>query len=255
MLTVTACGADYGREPVLAGVTFELEPPETAAVIGPSGCGKSTLLAVLAGLKAPRTGAVLLDGSPPEAGDGRIGLILQSYGLFPWMTAARNVELAVTLRRPPLGSSGRSDTRAAALRALEQVGIRELAGRLPGELSGGQRQRIAVARTLVREPELLLMDEPYSGVDALSREALQDLTLALLGSRRAATVLVTHSIEEAVYMSSTVLVMSPGPASRIAAVERHAERPGTYRRTDASYFDACRRVRLRLEEAIREGRP
>jgi ABC-type nitrate/sulfonate/bicarbonate transport system ATPase subunit len=253
MLAVSDCVADYGRETVLGGITFDVRPGEVAAVIGPSGCGKSTLLAVLAGLKAPSRGAVLLDGSPPSAGDGRIGLILQSYGLFPWMTAARNVRLALELRRPPLGSLTKAAVHEAARRSLEQVGLAALAHRYPSELSGGQQQRVAIARTLAREPELLLMDEPFSSLDALSREELQDLALSLLGSRRAATVLVTHSIEEAVYMSSTVLIMSRGPGSRIVAADSHAETPGGYSRTSPTYFHVCRRVRIRLAEVLREG--
>lgn len=254
MLAVADCVADYGREAVLGGITFDVRPGEVTAVIGPSGCGKSTLLAVLAGLKAPERGTVLLDGSPPSAGDGRIGLILQSYGLFPWMTAARNVRIAIELRRPPLGALTAVAVNAAAQRALEQVGLAALADRYPRELSGGQQQRVAIARTLAREPELLLMDEPFSSLDALSREELQDLALSLLQSRRTATVLVTHSIEEAVYMSGTVLLMSRGPGSHIVASDRHAQTPGGYCRTSPGFFDVCRRLRIRLAEVLREGR-
>jgi NitT/TauT family transport system ATP-binding protein len=246
MLLLSECAAAYGATPVFAGLSLELRPPEVVAVVGPSGCGKTTLLSVMAGLKAPASGSVLLDGSALRPGDPRIGLILQQYGLFPWLTVEQNVELGLRLRR--VAGAERRD-RAASV--LAQTGLSGLERRYPSQLSGGQQQRVAIARTLALEPELLLMDEPFSSLDALAREELQDLTLALLASRPMMTVLVTHSIEEAVYLSHTVLLMGRGPASRIAGRIDHG-RPGSrYERKARGYFGACSAVRDAMEAILR----
>ncbi len=250
MIAVSSCEARYGSTPVFAGLSLEVSPPQVVAVVGPSGCGKTTLLSVMAGLKPPASGSVLLDGSALRPGDPRIGLILQQYGLFPWLTVEQNVELGLRLRG--VGRGERVE-RAGAL--LDQTGLAGLERRYPAQLSGGQQQRVAIARTLAVEPELLLMDEPFSSLDAFAREELQDLTLGLLESRRASrpmmTVLVTHSIEEAVYLSHTVLLMSRGPASRIVGRIDHSEPGRRYERKAEGYFDACRAVREAMEAILR----
>ena len=243
MLALSECTARYGSTSVFAGLTLEVRPPEVVAIVGPSGCGKTTLLSVMAGLMAPASGNVLLDGSALRPGDPRIGLILQQYGLFPWLTVEQNVELGLRLRAVASAERG---TRAAA--AVARTGLTGLERRYPSQLSGGQQQRVAIARTLALEPELLLMDEPFSSLDAFAREELQDLTLDLLASRPMMTVLVTHSIEEAVYLSHTVLLMSRGPASRIIGRIDHG---GRYERKAEGYFEACRCVRNAMEGILR----
>ena len=252
------CGA-YGPLRVLEGIELEVESGRTFCVIGPSGCGKTTLLTILAGLLPPSGGRVLLDGRAVTAGDPRVGLILQHYGLFPWMTAAGNVEVGLKLRR-----IARPDRRRVARRELERVGLGGVAGRWPGQLSGGQKQRVAIARTLALQPALLLMDEPFSALDELTREGLQDLLAGRLAERPIVTVLVTHSVEEAVRLASSVLVLAPagcGP-SRIAArldLPWGADRPG---RTDRAFFEACTEVRRAVRQVAgqvvapgAEGRP
>jgi ABC-type nitrate/sulfonate/bicarbonate transport system ATPase subunit len=242
MLELSACSAVYGTTTVFAALSLAVRPHEVVAVVGPSGCGKTTLLHVIAGLKTPAAGRVLLDGSPLQAGDPRVGLILQQHGLFPWYTVERNVELGLEIRR-----IAAAERRGRGREALAAAGLAGLERRYPAELSGGQQQRVAIARTLALEPELLLMDEPFSSLDAMAREELQDLTLRLIAGRPMTTVIVTHSIEEAVYMSGAVLLMGRGPDSRIVARIDHAAPGRPYERKAEGFFEACRLVRGRLE--------
>jgi ABC-type nitrate/sulfonate/bicarbonate transport system ATPase subunit len=243
MLELLACSARYGPLPVFDELSLSVSPPDVVAVVGPSGCGKTTLLMLMAGLKAPASGSVLLDGSPMRAGDPRAGLVLQQYGLFPWFTVEQNVELGLRLRGAPP-----SERVERARAVIARTGLAGLEGRYPAQLSGGQQQRVAIARTIVLEPELLLMDEPFASLDAFAREELQDLTLELLAARPMMTVLVTHSIEEAVYMSRTVLLMGrAGAANRIASRIDHGEPGRAYQRNADGYFEACRAVRQAFE--------
>jgi len=207
MLSVSNCRAGYGKTTVLDAVALHVNAGETLAILGSSGCGKTTLLYALAGLKQAWTGSVTLDGIPIVRGDARVGVILQQYGLFPWFTARENVALALRIR-----GAASEDAKQSTTRALLLMGIEEIGDRYPLGLSGGQQQRVAIARTLVTEPELLLMDEPFSALDAITREALQDALRELLRERRIATVLVTHSVEEAVYLGTKVGILHGRPA-------------------------------------------
>ncbi len=233
----------------LAGVDLSLADGDAIAVIGPSGCGKSTLLLAMAGLLAPSQGTVAVDGEPVVRPRLRTALILQDFGLLPWKTVLANAELGLRIRRGPARES-----RVRALEALERVGLSEFLGLFPSELSGGMRQRLALARALALDADLLLMDEPLSALDALTREDLQDLLLALWRDRGHTSVLVTHSIEEAVYLGRRVLVMSPRPG-RIAAV---VDNPGMgdpgYRETEA-FHATCVELRglLAAEGALHRG--
>lgn len=198
--------------PALTGVDFCLQPGELWAVIGPSGCGKSTLLYLLSGLMRPTAGEIRFRGGPPLARQREIALILQGYGLFPWKTVRDNVGLGLEIRGVPA-----PEIRRRTAEILETVGLAEYGDFYPEELSGGQKQRVAIARSFVLEPGLLLMDEPFSALDALTRERLQNLLLALCLSREMGTVLVTHNIEEAVFLGRKILVMTRRPG-RVAAV-------------------------------------
>ena len=190
----------------------------TECVIGPSGCGKTTLLMVAAGLKAADSGSVQLDGAPVHSGDRRVGLIQQQYGLFPWFTSQENAGLALRIR-----GVGRAE-REKAVRASCSDGACRRERSYPSELSGGEQQRLAIARGLSVSPKLLLMDEPFSALDAISRESLQDLLSGLLRERGLAAVMVTHSIEEAAFLGSSISLLAGSPAT---IVERLREpRPG-----------------------------
>jgi NitT/TauT family transport system ATP-binding protein len=195
------------------------------ALLGPSGCGKSTLLRIVSGLIQPTQGTISLAGAAPAAartGQG-IGWLAQDDGLLPWLTVAKNVSLPgrVGRRREAVTPQTVSDI-------LREVGLADSASRYPHELSGGMRQRAALARALVAEPALLFLDEPFASLDELTRERLGDLLLDVRAARRPTTLLVTHSVVEAVRLADRVLVLSPRPARVVADVEIALERPRRY---------------------------
>jgi len=210
-LGVTYAGTDRAVE-ALRDVSLSLAEGEPVAIIGPSGCGKSTLLLAAAGLLSPTRGRVLVADAPLLGVRRTTALILQDFGLFPWKTVFHNAALGLEIR-----GHGRSELHERVLSALDQVGLAEFEHAYPGELSGGMRQRLALARALALEADLLLMDEPLSALDALTREDLQDVLLDLWRIRRHTSLLVTHSIEEAVYLGRRVVVLTPRPG-RIAAI-------------------------------------
>lgn len=245
MLRVEECAAGYGAAPVFDRLSFSVKENETLAVVGPSGCGKSTLLAVIAGIKQPWAGKIRLDNEPVQRGDRRIGLILQSYGLFPWMTVEQNVALGLRFRK--VAASRR---RSLAAEELERLEIEHLSGRYPAELSGGQQQRVAIARTFAVGPRLLLMDEPFSALDTITRERLQDALVRRIAGGRVITLFVTHSIDEAVYLGQRLLIFRPGSPATVSLLDNdHDLEPGF--RMDSRFFDRCREVRAVLEGADR----
>ena len=195
-----------GSVRALESLSAEIAESEPVAVIGPSGCGKSTMLLAAAGLLAPTAGRVLVDGAEPRGPRRRTALILQDFGLLPWKTVRQNAALGLRIR-----SVDRAQEASKTAEALDRVGLTEFADVYPGELSGGMRQRVALARALALDADLLLMDEPLSALDALTREDLQDVLLDLWRSRSHTAVLVTHSIAEAVFLGDRVWVMAAGP--------------------------------------------
>jgi NitT/TauT family transport system ATP-binding protein len=226
----------------LDALTLEVADGEPVAIIGPSGCGKSTLLLLAAGLLSPTAGAVNVSGAPVAGPRRETALILQDFGLLPWKTVAANAALGLTIRGV---SPAETHSRAAA--ALEQVGLAEFARAYPGELSGGMRQRVALARAVALDTDLLLMDEPLSALDALKREDLQDVLLELWRTRRHTQVLVTHSIEEAVFLGRRVVVISPRPGSVWAVVDNPAMGSAGYRSSE-EFFRVVTKLRAALAE-------
>ncbi len=208
LLRLERCSAAYGPLRVFEELSLSVAPAEIVAVVGRSGCGKTTLVHVAAALALPTAGRVSLDGRPLAAGDHRVGFVQQHYGLFPWFTAGGNVELGLRLR-----GVGRNARRRRAMQALGELGLADAAGRFPAELSGGEQQRVALARTTALEPEVLLLDEPFSSLDAFTREALQEELLRLQDIHRRATLLVTHSLEEAVFTADRIGIMYGRPAA------------------------------------------
>jgi NitT/TauT family transport system ATP-binding protein len=211
-------------EPVvaLAGIDLAIAPGEFVSILGPSGCGKSTLLSIIGGLDAPSAGEVAIDGRPVTGPELEAGVMFQRDLLLDWRTCERNVLLQFEMR----GESARPHQQRAR-ELLDMAGVGPFARRYPRELSGGMRQRVALCRALVHDPPLLLMDEPFGALDALTRENL-NLELARLTAESGATVLfVTHGIDEAVFLADRVIVMSARPGRILADVRIELERPRT----------------------------
>ncbi|TVR00235.1 MAG: ATP-binding cassette domain-containing protein [Spirochaetaceae bacterium] len=249
MLRFTACTVAYPDPrsgpvtPVFADLSLTVAPGETLAVVGASGCGKTTLLYSAAGLLEPGGGTVTLDERRVAGGDRRVGLVLQQYGLFPWFTVRENVALGLRLHGASPERSGK-----AADSALEAVGMAELARRSILTLSGGEQQRVALARTWAMQPDLLLMDEPFSALDALTREDLQNLVHTLLRERPVAAILVTHSMEEAVLLGTRIAIMHGSPAQLTETPNPVSSAAPSQLRTRDDFFHTVAALRRRFEE-------
>jgi ABC-type nitrate/sulfonate/bicarbonate transport system ATPase subunit len=235
-LSVTYEGVDRAVH-ALDRLSLTLSDGEPVAIIGPSGCGKSTLLLALSGLLHAGTGEVLVGGEPVRGPRLHTALILQDFGLLPWKTALHNAGLGLEVRRLP-----RAERTARAMEALSSVGLAEFAGAYPGELSGGMRQRLALARALALDADLLLMDEPLSALDALTRESLQDVLLELWRTRGHTALLVTHSIEEAVFLGRRIVVISPRPG-RVAGIVDNPEMGSVGYRDTETFYERCAELR------------
>jgi NitT/TauT family transport system ATP-binding protein len=243
---------------IFEGFSWTVEQGEAWAIIGPSGCGKSTLLYLLAGLRQPTAGQVLIDGQRLRRPRPRTGLILQDYGLLPWATVRDNATLGLQIRAfyGPDGVHTPSDERFEDKESrvgywLRRLGIDHVARQYPHQISGGQRQRTAIARTLVLRPDLLLMDEPFGALDALTREDLQNLTLELRAEQHLTTVIVTHNIEEAVFMGEKILVLGR-PPNREAVVVQNPQAGGAGYRQQEAFFARCNELRELMGEDAHE---
>ncbi|GAB7023060.1 ABC transporter ATP-binding protein [Salidesulfovibrio brasiliensis] len=242
MLRAEALEKRFGAEAVLNNVSFSLGEEETIAVVGPSGCGKTTLLYMLCGLSAPSAGQVLLDGKPVNGPRSDISIILQDYGLLPWKTVLDNVALGLKVQ-----GVGRRKRLQRAEAVLDELGIAAKAGDYPGTLSGGQQQRVAIARAFVTRPRLMLLDEPFSSLDAMTREKMQGIMLNVWSRRRVPSVLVTHSLEEAVTLGRKILVLGGSPATPVACFDNPGFGDPDLKTTDAG-FAMLRDIRKTLEE-------
>jgi ABC-type nitrate/sulfonate/bicarbonate transport system ATPase subunit len=247
-LSVTYRGIDADVR-ALSDVDLSMESGDAVAVIGPSGCGKSTMLLAVAGLLMPTAGSVSVGGEPVVGPRLRTALILQDFGLLPWKTVLANAELGLVIRRHPP-----KESRHRTMDALERVGLGEFLHAYPSELSGGMRQRLALARALALDADLLLMDEPLSALDALTREDLQDLLLTLWHDRGHTAVLVTHSIEEAVYLGRRIVVMSQRPGRVSSVIDNPGMGSRDYRQTEV-FYARCAEIRslLAAEGALHPG--
>lgn len=253
MIQVESLSFSYlNSPPVFSNFDWRVERCEAWAILGPSGCGKSTLLYLLAGLLYSSSGQILIDGQPLTRPRPRTGLILQDYGLLPWATIRQNAELGLRVRSfyGPDGKHSPLDfsSTLSVNPWLERLGLIELADKYPLQVSGGQRQRAAIARTLTLQPDLLLMDEPFSSLDAPTREGLQNLTLELVTEQKITFVIVTHAIEEAAFVGRNILLLNQPPNTLAMVIPNPMAGSPGYRET-AAYQSMCRQLRRQMEVA------
>jgi ABC-type nitrate/sulfonate/bicarbonate transport system ATPase subunit len=276
MINVEALTFHYKTMPVFDNFNWQAQRGDSWAVLGPSGCGKSTLLALLAGLRLPAAGKVRINGEALTRPRPHTGLILQDYGLLPWSTVRQNAGLGLEVRgfygadgvHAPLETHHEGTKTQSFLNLnlgdfvalwfkknslpesvdfwLERLGLSAVADKYPAQLSGGQRQRTAIARTLVLEPDLLLMDEPFSSLDAPTRESLQSLTLELAAEQGLTLVLVTHSIEEAALLGRKILLLNEPPNREANVIENPGAGMSGYRES-AEYAGLCKELRQSMD--------
>lgn len=235
MISVSSASLFFQQEDsvnhVLQDISFRVKPNSSCAIIGPSGCGKTSLLFLLAGLRQPNSGTITISGSP------RCGTILQNYGLFPWKTVSQNIGLGLALKK-----KDKDHVSQRTNELLKEMGLAGFGDYYPVQLSGGMQQRVALARALAVDPEILFMDEPLSSLDALTRERLQNLVLEIRQVKKITTVLVTHSIEEAVFLGQQIIILSKRPARVLEIVENPEAGDLLYRRKEA-FFERCKQLR------------
>ena len=238
------------QKTIFDGFTWSAGCGEAWAVLGPSGCGKTTLLYLLAGLRFPTSGRVLIDGQPLERPRPHTGLILQDYGLLPWATVRQNAELGLRVRAfyGPDGKHAPQDfqPRVDLDPWLARLGLSDFQRQYPGQISGGQRQRTAIARTLALQPDLLLMDEPFSSLDAPTRQSLQNLTLELWAEQELTLVIVTHAIEEAAILGHKILLLGYPPNIQAEVIDNPGATQPDFR-DSTEYNRLCRDLRQRME--------
>lgn len=206
MLQISHLSADYGGKPALADINLTLDSGELLVVLGPSGCGKTTLLNLIAGFVPYQHGSITLEGQRVEGPGAERGVVFQHEGLLPWRNVQDNVALGLQL-----AGVDKAARRETAARMLKKVGLEGAEKRFIWQLSGGQRQRIGIARALAANPQLLLLDEPFGALDAFTREQMQTLLLNLWHETGKQVLLITHDIEEAVFMATELVLLSPGP--------------------------------------------
>ncbi|HCT3747690.1 TPA: taurine ABC transporter ATP-binding subunit [Klebsiella aerogenes] len=206
MLQISHLSADYGGKPALADINLTLDSGELLVVLGPSGCGKTTLLNLIAGFVPYQHGSITLEGRRIDGPGADRGVVFQNEGLLPWRNVLDNVALGLQL-----AGVEKTQRREIAAQMLKKVGLQGAEKRFIWQLSGGQRQRVGIARALAADPQLLLLDEPFGALDAFTREQMQTLLLRLWYETGKQVLLITHDIEEAVFMASELVLLSPGP--------------------------------------------
>lgn len=217
-------------------LSVDINSGDICTFIGPSGCGKSTLLYVLSGILKDYEGTVSIDGKPVNPKTQRIGLVLQNYGLLPWKNVYQNATLGIKIKKD------RQSLDEYERYIFEKLGINKLLDRYPKELSGGQQQRVAIARAFLLKPDLLLMDEPFSALDAITREEMQELFLDIWKENRVTTVFITHSVEEALYLGSKIVVLSASPGTVLEILDNPCFQLDELRSRD-KYYEMSNKLR------------
>jgi len=236
----------YGKAgPVLTDFALTLNVGEVVTILGPSGVGKSSLIRVLAGLQAPTAGRVAVDGAPLDGVHPRVAIAFQNPGLLPWLNLERNVGFGLSFKRQPRLSA--SERRARTDAAIRKVGLDHARHRLPAALSGGMAQRAALARCLARQPQVLLLDEPFGALDEITRADMQRLLLAVVRDFRTATVLVTHDIDEALLLSDRIVLIGGAPARALAQWRIDFPKPRDDRVAELG------RIRIEIVQALQKA--
>ncbi len=234
-----------GAVPALTDIDLTVPAGHFTVIVGPSGCGKTSLLMMLAGLRTQTSGTILCDGRPiPKPDPERVGVVFQEASLYPWLTAVENVEFPLVLKGAP-----RSERRARAEEMLNLVGLEGFGGRYPHELSGGMKQRVSIARGLVQDPPVLLMDEPFAALDEQTRMTMGHELLRIWSQTSKTVVFITHSLTEAVYLADEVVVMSARPGRILDRVPVDLPRPRTYQMMATDKFG---QLRERIWHQIRD---
>jgi len=205
---------------VLDEISYRIENGCFVSIVGPSGCGKTTLLRIIAGLEKSSAGKVLLDGRDLVQGSEAIGLVFQEYALFPWRTTLQNIEMG-----PEIKGVDREKRRSTAMEYIKMFNLSGFEHRYPRELSGGMKQRVAIARTLIMNPRVVLMDEPFGSLDSQTRNGLQEFLLGIWERRKDTILFVTHNVDEAVFLSDQIIVLSKRPARVVKTFEIELQRP------------------------------
>lgn len=238
-------GKGAKRKEVLDGVTFDVRDGEFVSVLGPSGCGKSTLLTMAAGFTRPDSGTVSVDGRTVTGPDHDRGVVFQQYAIFPWMSVRKNIGFGLTLRA---NRHSKAEVDAATRRYVDLMGLQGFEDALPKTLSGGMRQRVAIARAYATDPSVLLMDEPFAALDAQTREFMQELLHEANQEEERTAMFITHSVEEAIFLSSRIVVLTGRPTRVHEVIDVPVPMPRTAEsRTSPEFIE----LRRHLEEVMR----
>lgn len=214
MLSITNLNARYAGQPALQDINLQLDQRDLLVVLGPSGCGKTTLLNLIAGFLPLESGSITLDGKAVNGPGAERGVVFQNEGLLPWRNVIDNVAFGLQL-----AGMAKAERHAIARRLIRKVGLEGADKRFIWQLSGGQRQRVGIARALAADPQLLLLDEPFGALDAFTREQMQTLLLTLWRDTGKQILLITHDIEEAVFLASELVLLSPGPGRVVERIK------------------------------------
>jgi NitT/TauT family transport system ATP-binding protein len=250
-VAVTFRLADGGTYPAIERTSLSVADGEFVAIVGPTGCGKSTLLNIAAGLIAPSSGRVDIFGAPLAGLNRQAGYLFQADALFPWKTALENVAIGLET-----AGTARSEARERAHKWLIRVGLADFGARYPHMLSGGQRKRVGLVQVLIRDPKILLMDEPFGPLDAQTRQIMGNLLLDLWNADRKAVLFVTHDLEEAIALSDRVVIMSAGPAARVIGdwkVVLPRPRDIAEIKTERAFHDLHREIWATLKTEVLKG--
>ena len=226
---------------VLEKIEHRIENRRFVSIIGPSGCGKTTLLRIIAGLEKASAGKVLLDGKELVQGTEEVGLVFQEYALFPWRTTLQNIEMGLEIR-----GMDKPKRRLTAMEYIKTFDLNGFEHRYPRELSGGMKQRVAIARTLIMNPRVVLMDEPFGSLDSQTRNAMQEFLLRIWQKRDDTIIFVTHNVDEAVFLSDEIVILSKRPARLIQSIDMDLPRPRD--RTS----EACNKIRRGILKILEE---